>query len=281
MSKLPISVVIVIYNEEKMIERCLRSCADVVDEIIVIHDGPCTDRSLDICRQYTDKVLIGERIGEAEPHRVQTYELASNDWVLQLDGDEFLSDELRKQLPALISDPAVQGYDVLWPTLYKGNYLRVYYKRALVNKKFFYFIGAPHENLKPIDGTVLVKRVPYVLEHRPAYDNLTLERFKKKWIPWTRIHAQYYAKDFKDVATFNCSLVDWEPQIRIRIDHPIILGIIGSFVFHVLLGTWNFLKTRQFIFLKSGMLMGLYHVWLYYYVLRAQQAQGQSKPFPV
>ena len=52
-----ISAFIVAYHEENLIERCLRSLVDVVDEIIVVHDGPCLDKTIKIAQKYTSKVF--------------------------------------------------------------------------------------------------------------------------------------------------------------------------------------------------------------------------------
>lgn len=43
-----ISACLVVRNEEAVIERCLESLAGVVDEIVLVHDGECEDRTLEI-----------------------------------------------------------------------------------------------------------------------------------------------------------------------------------------------------------------------------------------
>src|SRR6185503_9360984 len=90
-----------------------------------------------------------------------------------------------------------------WPTWYKGTYTPVYYKTALINKKYFYMIGSPSEYLKPLNKDVRLKRLDYALEHKPPYDNLTFKNFKKKWVPWARIQAEYFRRDFKDIPKWN------------------------------------------------------------------------------
>src|SRR5947209_4203128 len=61
-----ISACLVVHDEEKLIERCLASLDGVVDEIVLVHDGPCTDRTLDIARGYGARVFERPRHGEAE-----------------------------------------------------------------------------------------------------------------------------------------------------------------------------------------------------------------------
>ena len=43
--KLPITLVMCVYNEEKIIEKALKSTIDYVSEIVVVHDGPCSDKT--------------------------------------------------------------------------------------------------------------------------------------------------------------------------------------------------------------------------------------------
>ncbi|MDP3685643.1 MAG: glycosyltransferase [bacterium] len=272
MRKLPVSVVMVVYNGGKTIERALRSVADLVDEIIVSHNGPCSDDSVEIARRYTDKVFVqSKHIPAPEPYRVFTYTKTSHDWMLQVDSDEYLSQEIRDHLGELISDPAVHGYEFLWPTSYKGKYVGVYYKTALVNKNFFYMIGSPSEYLKPINPQVTLKRLNYRLEHKPPYDNLTFQNFRKKWVPWARIQAEYYLREFASIPTYHYPHADWEFRTRVRIRHPILLGLFGTCLFNVALGVKDWVRTGQFLFLKSGMLMALQNAVLYTDVWKYQR----------
>ena len=52
-----ISVIMVVYNEEKIIETCLKSVENIASEILVMHDGPCKDNTLKICKKYTNKII--------------------------------------------------------------------------------------------------------------------------------------------------------------------------------------------------------------------------------
>jgi len=52
-----ITAIIIIYNEEIKIEDCLKTIHDF-DQIIVIHDGECSDRSLEIASKYTDDIYV-------------------------------------------------------------------------------------------------------------------------------------------------------------------------------------------------------------------------------
>lgn len=91
-----ISVVIITFNEEKNIERCLLSVKDIADEIIVL-DSFSTDKTEQICKLHNVKFFQHKFDGHIEQkNRVITY--AKNDFVLSLDADEAVSKELKKSI---------------------------------------------------------------------------------------------------------------------------------------------------------------------------------------
>ena len=94
MKRTNISAIIVIHNEEKFVRKCLSSIKDICEEIIIMHDGKCTDNSLVIASEFTDKVFESKRYGSPESHLVDGLYLSQHDWILRLDTDEHLSDEL-------------------------------------------------------------------------------------------------------------------------------------------------------------------------------------------
>ena len=58
-----VSACIVIRNEEAVLDRCLRSLEGIVHEIIVVNDGPCRDRSLEIAASYGARVITEAFVG--------------------------------------------------------------------------------------------------------------------------------------------------------------------------------------------------------------------------
>lgn len=94
-----ISATVITYNEEANIERCLNSLIGVADEIIVV-DSLSTDGTVEICRRYgctvTERAFTG--YGSQRQYAVG---LAHGRYVLSIDADEVLSDELRRSIMAL------------------------------------------------------------------------------------------------------------------------------------------------------------------------------------
>lgn len=192
-----ISACLVIHNEEKVIKRCLDSIKDVVDEIIVVHDGPCSDKTLNICKKYTPKIFIRKYIGEAEPHRPFSFSKATGDWILWIDADEYLSEELRKELRNLAKDKDVSGYKFAYEVPYKNKVLKRIglgnaYRVCFFRKDRYSMKGIIHERPAIKGG---IKKVNLLLKHRPLYNPHCLKAFKKKDIKWAYIQAQRYVKD--------------------------------------------------------------------------------------
>ena len=98
MKKEKISAVIICWNDGRIITRALDSIKNVVDEILVLHDGPCSNDTLDIARKYTKKIFVMERKTRASLHLIDAMKKAKNDWILKIDCDEYLSKDLQKIL---------------------------------------------------------------------------------------------------------------------------------------------------------------------------------------
>ncbi len=93
-----VTACLVVHNEGEIIERCLKSLKRVTDAIVVVHDGPCVDNTLTICESYGCFAVERKWFGMCEGHRVWTYQNTKTRWILQVDADEYLSDELVNQM---------------------------------------------------------------------------------------------------------------------------------------------------------------------------------------
>jgi glycosyltransferase involved in cell wall biosynthesis len=91
-----ISAVVITFNEEKNIGRCLKSLQEVADEIIVV-DSNSTDRTVVICEGLGVKVITQPFLGYVEQKNFAMQQ-ARFDYVLSLDADEALSEELKNEI---------------------------------------------------------------------------------------------------------------------------------------------------------------------------------------
>ncbi len=93
-----ISAVVIAGSEEKNIARCLESLR-WADEIIVVN-SQSTDRTVEIAREYTEKVFVRKWEGYAA-QKSFAVEKAGNEWILSLDADERVSPELKDEIERL------------------------------------------------------------------------------------------------------------------------------------------------------------------------------------
>ncbi len=104
-----LSLVVNTKNAAGTLERCLHSAKEVVDEIVVM-DMHSTDATTDVAAMFDARVFFHDDVGYVEPARNAAIAAASGDWILILDADEILSEQLRDQLIKLISDPEADAY---------------------------------------------------------------------------------------------------------------------------------------------------------------------------
>src|SRR2546425_283807 len=120
MSKL--SAYVHTFNEEGKIRGALESLT-WADEIVVL-DSHSTDRTEQICREYTDKVYQCDFACFGKL-RNQALELVTHDWVLSIDADERVTDELREEIQReLASGPRADAFFVPRKNFFLGRWIR-------------------------------------------------------------------------------------------------------------------------------------------------------------
>lgn len=104
-----LSVTIITYNEEENIRDCLES-VKWADEIVVL-DSFSTDKTVEICREYTDKIYQNKWCGFVEQKNF-ALDKASHNWILSIDADERISDKLTAEIKKLLltDGPGFNGY---------------------------------------------------------------------------------------------------------------------------------------------------------------------------
>lgn len=107
----PLSVVIITKNEALNISRCLESVKDIADEIVVV-DGFSTDKTAEISKSYGHKVILNEFKGYGDQKQFAV-DQAKNDWVLSIDADETVTDELKNEINLLFRTGNEGGNDQL------------------------------------------------------------------------------------------------------------------------------------------------------------------------
>ena len=203
-----LSVVIITFNEERNIERCLLSVQELADEILVV-DSFSKDKTLTICEKYQAKVIQNPFEGHIQQKNF-AMEQASNDWILSLDADEALSEELALAIKQVKSaeKPKVNLYEMNRLTNYCGSWVKHcgWYpdtKVRLVNRRFAKWGGVnPHDKL---EGSKQEK-VEFLKGDILHYSYYTKEDHLKQIEYFSKIAAGELVKQGKNVGQFTVYL---------------------------------------------------------------------------
>jgi glycosyltransferase involved in cell wall biosynthesis len=176
-----VTACVVTFNEEKNIGRCLDSVA-WCDEIVVV-DSFSTDRTVEIARQYTDKVVQREWPG-FRAQKEFAREQGSCEWSLLLDADEEISPELKAEIFQALENSDAVGYSMPRMVFYLGKWIRHgdWYpdrKLRLYKKDCGHIDGIDPHDFVQVDGAV--EKLGHPIFHYtyddPAHHMRTLDQF--------------------------------------------------------------------------------------------------------
>ena len=219
-----ISAVVITLNEERNIERCLKSLQNVVDEIVVF-DSFSTDRTVEICKSYGAKVTSCEWKGYAQTKN-EANEAASHNYILWLDADEQLSEQLKNNI--LKAKDQLRG-------AYTFNRLNNYYGKwikhgghypdrrvRLFNRNDAKWVGDyVHETLK-VDQGVQASHIPGDLLH---FTSASITEHINQVNKFTDLAAQELFDKRKKVTPFFL----FSPLVRFIRDYFLKLGFLDGY----------------------------------------------------
>jgi GT2 family glycosyltransferase/Flp pilus assembly protein TadD len=143
-----LSVCLIVKNEEKFLDQCLKSIRALADQIIIVDTGS-TDRTLEIARCYDAEIHAFAWCDDFAAARNAALEHATGDWVLVLDADEELPAE---QQPKLLADMARAGVMACRLPLISREHEaegRSFVPRLFRNAPGIFYTGRIHEQVFP------------------------------------------------------------------------------------------------------------------------------------
>lgn len=178
--KIKCSVEVLTRNSEANLARCLESIKDFAE--IIILDGNSTDRTLEIARAYgcriykqydTDEPEI--RIKDYAEVRNKGLRLATYDWFLYLDSDEYLSKEAVAEIRSIISSPNPKAYVWWQPRKYVFQGTIIECATTYPNQQIRFFHKAAVKGFKrPVHERIEIKKGERV-EYLQHYEYVPLE----------------------------------------------------------------------------------------------------------
>ena len=117
-----LSVTIIAWNEEERLRACLESVG-WADEIVVV-DAESTDKTVQVAREFTDKIWVRPWPGFAAQKNF-ALDQATGAWVLSLDADERVTPELRERIGRIVrAHGPADGYSIPRKNIFWGAWVR-------------------------------------------------------------------------------------------------------------------------------------------------------------
>ena len=162
-----ISVCIIAKNEEKHIAECCKRLLPYGFEIVLVDTGS-TDHTVELAKQYTDRIYHFDWCNDFSAAKNYAFEKASHDWILSIDCDEYIeSVDLSALSGHMKSRPTAAGR-ILIRNRFTENGQTAYEQvrvSRFVNRRCYHFEGAVHEQLVPFTAPgVASPTVKYVYD---------------------------------------------------------------------------------------------------------------------
>ncbi len=192
MSRERLSVTIITYNEEENIRNCIESVKWADENVIV--DAESNDRTVEICREYTDKVFLNPWPGHKEQKNFAISK-ASNLWIFSIDADEIVPDELKTFILEELKSPAFDGYKFPRQNYFLGKWLKHggwypdHVLRLFRKDKGFFGGINPHDKVVIESGKVVTVSIPII-----HYTYKSISHFVAKQNMYSTIAAQEMVK---------------------------------------------------------------------------------------
>jgi glycosyltransferase involved in cell wall biosynthesis len=248
MSHLPISAYIITKDNIRTIRRALASVVRWADEIVAVDSGS-TDGTLEILREYTDRVYEREWPGFREQYRY-AQGLTKNRWVVFIDADEEVTAELAEEIGGLFKDaePTLNGYITHRKSFYLGRLIKhggwyPDYEVRLYRKDKATWEGGLHAKVY-IEGTVGVLK-HYFLHH--SYKDIS-DQIRKVDI-YSSISAVDMMRENKSAGVIKLFL---NPPYRFVRDYFLRLGFLDGVPGLIIAVT-----TAYYVFIKYAKLWEL------------------------
>jgi len=194
--KLPISVVVLTYNEASNLDKCLDSVMDYADEIIIVDSGS-TDNTLEVASKFNSKIFSNK----FETHNKQwLWALKNiklnNDWVMGLDADQTTTKELWDELSIIFKSDFnnVDGIYINRKYIFRGQWIKY---GGMFPK---YLLKLFRKNKVLIDENELVDHHFYIKGKTLNTKNFIVEENYKEnnlsfWMSKHRKYAELFANE--------------------------------------------------------------------------------------
>jgi glycosyltransferase involved in cell wall biosynthesis len=195
MEKLPISVIVLTFNEEKNIEDCLKSVSGWVEDIFIV-DSCSTDNTLRIASRYTGNIVQHEFDDYASQRNWALNNLPINSaWIMNLDSDQRVSARLKDELIKIFASSEINkidGFITNTKTVFLDKWVRHGGHYPLYRHYLFRKGAGSYEERKYHQHCIVKGRILRLKEEMVDVISSDIETFIFRVNRWSSAEAQEY-----------------------------------------------------------------------------------------
>ena len=178
-----LSLCMIVKNEGENLKNCLSKVKAYVNEIIIVDTGS-TDNTKAVASEFTDKIYNFKWCNDFSKARNYSIDKASNDWILVLDADEFVTDYVEDSVAAFIRktlNKSKAGRIKRISMMQDLNEKKKYTEKVnrLFNRKYFHYEGIIHEQLVSLKGEPYDTEILEITTEHIGYTKEALNRTEK------------------------------------------------------------------------------------------------------
>lgn len=243
----PVSVIILTYNEEPNLENCLKNIFNWAGEIFIV-DSYSTDGTLEIAKKYDCQIVQHAFENQAVQFNWALDNLRiNNKWVLRLDADEYMTDELKSEVAEKLKNTLenVNGYCMKRRIYFMGSWIKHGGCYPVWSLRLFKK-GKGRSELKKMDEHIVLSD-----GNAEKLENDFIDNNKKDLTWWTGKHNNYASREAADFLEGNFGIIKKREYYRLPIffraflyfayRYFIRLGFLDGkkgLIFHFLQGFW-------------------------------------------
>lgn len=207
----------IVKNEQEVLDRCLNSVKDFVDEIIIVDTGS-SDTTKMVAKKYTDKIFDFEWCNDFSKARNYAIQFATGEYIMWLDADDVVPQKTINYLLSIKDNMCADVYMLKYDIAFWNNkpIFSYYRERIIKNCSLCKFVGAVHECIVPfgkvekLDCCVQHHRITFIKNTR----NLDIYQNIKKQRPLLPREQYYYARELFDHKKYAQSLSEFKKFVK-------------------------------------------------------------------
>ncbi len=245
---MPLSVVIITKNEAHIIGKTLQSLQDITDDFIIVDSGS-TDNTVEICKKFGAKIIETTWDGYGQ-NKNKGIELARYNWILNLDADETIDEQLKTALGQLNLKDENTVYKLKFKNFFGNKWIRFgewsgdKHIRLFNRNKVKWNNVTVHEGLTLKSDTKVILLPGNVLH----YTTQNIEEYISKTIAYAKLNATKYQLLGKQANFFKIRVV---PGLTFFQHYILRLGFLDGWEGYLIAKTTAWYTFLKYSFLKE------------------------------